>query len=204
MKKNILILLMSSSLLSAQEGRVLEKCAAFGDGVQYVYLNEWKESEDVRKVISKLTVEEVKYEWLMLGQRKFQIVESIDTTQTPIVTFNDNLAGTRLVEVKKLTDGDLRVLLYDTQGYRLYRFSKTNDVWEKKMMAMVFKFVMKNPVQLGINGVGVTDVGNLVISYENLPDENYVITENQTKITLNGVHVADAIWYANGKAVIAP
>ena len=211
MKKLITILILSQTLL-AQEGRILEKSGALGDGKQYAYSYSWEEGVDTKKIISEISDGKVNYEYGMYGDWEYRIIKIDDGKRSLLVTLNEELSSSRLIEVKKGKDDALWVLMYTYLGYKIFHFSKRDKVWEKKLEADFNNFLVSGKRKdrvASVKSVQLTDKGGLLLSYKNRPDEIYSFTDNNMRALLNGKleyknNNTSVRWFNKDKDMVKP
>ena len=151
----------------------------------------------------------MKYEFSVVGWYK-HILETVEEgTRQKVVTFDKDkppsgpvMAAPMLVDVLILDNGELCVLLCDTQAYWLCRFVKKDGVWQMRMYGRIMKFLEYPHVEeAGITGFKISPTADtFTIKFGNKPDEIYKFTEGEKDIKLNGEPAGRILWYdSNGK-----
>ena len=161
MKKILITILFLCHLIQAEEKILIaDAFAAYGKGKHYRYdYKYWNNSTNDEKLLSVIVDEDIQYEYSYHGVQSFKVTEVKGGKRTPLVTFDEYIGGSYLVGVKVIDKKYLYVLITQSLGYRLCRFIKKDDTWEKEMQAIIFTFLDLNHDASGVKKAYLTNNG---------------------------------------------
>ena len=197
------MMLLCSGVVNGQIGRLLPHCKALGAGDQYAAPYNWENTTKEKYLITSLVKGKITYEFSIIGFDSYVLESKTNGEKKIIANFerkpkhvSPHFVIPQLADVVTLANGDLCVLIGDSQAYTLCRFIKKDDAWQMRMFGYMDVFIsrIKTPQTSDITGFSILPTGNLKLSYGKKNDV-YQFSNFKTEIKLNDSVAGYAIWY---------